>query len=112
VGFTGSMSALAYDTMFRLASQHGLGFFDASGNGAVWFPKSDGQLEMLHEHQESDPPGRMARIMTEAVARHGAVHVETVEDALAQMMGMLGDPHGAKPIVIGLKPRQKGEDTA
>ena len=44
----GSMSALAYDTMFRLASRHSLGFFDANGNGALWFPKSDGQLEMLH----------------------------------------------------------------
>jgi hypothetical protein len=50
--------------------------------------------------------------MLDVYARHGGMHVETVENALAQMMGMLGDPHGAKPIVIGLKPRQKGEDTA
>ncbi len=90
-----------YDEMFRLASKHGLGFVDASGNGAVWFPKSDGQLELLHEHEESDPLGRMARIMAE---RHGAVQIETMEHAVTQITGMLGDPQTATLIVISGEP--------
>jgi hypothetical protein len=109
VGFTKTSGGLAYETMFRLATKHGVGFFDVSGNGAVWFPKADGNLEMLHEHQESDPPGRMARMMAEAVAEHGAVHVDTLENALTQKMGMLGDPKNMEPIVIGRK-RQNTDD--
>jgi len=109
VGFTKASGGLPYETMFRLAAKHGVGFFDVSGNGAVWFPRSDGNLEMLHEHQEGDPPGRMARMMAETVAQHGAVHADTLEDAVAQMMEMLGDPKNMRPIVIGHK-RQNADD--
>jgi len=111
VGFTKTAGGLAYETMFRLAAKHSVGFFDVSGNGAVWFPKTDGNLEMLHEHQEGDPPGRLARMMAEAVAQHGAVHVDTLEGALGQMMGMLSDPKGTKPIVIGCKRQNAGDAT-
>ena len=75
VAFSGSRGALAYDTMVRLVAKYAIGFFDASGDAAVWFPKSNGQLEMLHEHQESDPPGHMEMMMREAITRDGAVQV-------------------------------------
>jgi hypothetical protein len=110
VGFSKTSGGLAYETMLRLAAKHGVGFFDVSGNGAVWFPKTDGKIEMLHEHQAGDPPGRMARMMSEIVTRHGAVHVDTLEDAVAQMMGMMSGSKGTKPIVIGHK-RQNADDT-
>jgi len=110
VGFTKTSGGLAYETMLRLAAKHGVGFFDVSGNGAVWFPKSDGKIEMLHEHQEGDPPGRMARMMAEIVTRHGAMHVDTLEDAVAQMMGMLSDTKCTNAIVIGHR-RQNADDS-
>jgi hypothetical protein len=50
--------------------------------------------------------------MTEAMACHGAVHVETMEDVLAQMIGALSDPQGTKPILTSRKPREKVEDTS
>jgi hypothetical protein len=52
----------------------------------------------------------MARMMSEIVTRHGAVHVDTLEDAVAQMMGMMSGSKGTKPIVIGHK-RQNADDT-
>jgi hypothetical protein len=109
VGFTKTAGGLAYDTMFRLAAKHRVGFFDVSGNAAVWFPKADGRLQMLHEHQGSDPPGRIAVRMAEIEAQHGPVHVDTIQDAVTQMIGMMGDPKGAKPIVVGGKRRARDD---
>jgi hypothetical protein len=69
VAFGGGRAADAYETMFRLASRHGLGLFNASGNGEVWFPGFNGPLELIHQHQEADPPGRMSKMIEEAIAR-------------------------------------------
>jgi hypothetical protein len=99
---------LAHETTTRLAAKHGVGFFNASGDSAVWFPASDGQLEIVHAYQDSDPPGRMAQMMNEAIARHGAVRVDTMEEALA-VIGGLQDAKGAKPIVIKGKKPDEGE---
>ena len=99
IAFSGN-SARAYETVFDLASKHALGFFDASGDGAVWFPKAAGELEMLHLHGESDPPGRLAREVAQAIERQGVVHAKNMEDAIGRMMEMLQDPRGAKPIMI------------
>jgi hypothetical protein len=109
VAFSGGRGELAYDTTARLAAKHGVGFFNASGDSAVWFPTSDGRLEIAHEHRDSDPPGRIAQMMNEAIARHGAVRVDTMEEALAVMQGMHQDPKGAKPIVIKGRKPDEGE---
>ncbi len=87
--------------MFSLASRHGVGFFNASGNGEAWLPGANGQLELIHQHQESDPPAAMSKMTEEAIARHGAVHVDTIQDALAKMAK---DPRGLKPIVVSGTP--------
>jgi hypothetical protein len=95
VAFSGSNSRNAYEKVFSLASKHALGFFDASGNSAVWFPKSPGELEMLHEHQESDPPGRMARLMAQAIESGDAVQVKNVEEFVQQILGLRKDDPGS-----------------
>jgi hypothetical protein len=92
VAFAGSNSQNAYEKVVSLAAKHGLGFFDASGNSEVWFPKSTGDLEMLHERQESDPPGRIARQMAQAIERGEAVQVKSVEEFVQQILGMDKDP--------------------
>jgi hypothetical protein len=48
------------------------------------------------------------RMMNEAIARHGAVRVDTMEEALA-VIGGLQDAKGAKPIVIKGKKPDEGE---
>ncbi len=95
--------------MFRLASRHGIGFFNASGNGEAWFPGSNGQLELIHQHQEGDPPGRMSKMIEEAIARHGALHVDTIQDALAKISS---DPRGLKPIVVSGAPDGNGKGSS
>ena len=52
VSFSGSHAVDAYETVFRLASRHGAGFFNASGNGETWLPGSNGQLQLIHQHQK------------------------------------------------------------
>lgn len=48
--FSWSEAERAYETVFRLAGKHGLGFVDASGeSGAVWFPDGQGGLTLAHE---------------------------------------------------------------
>jgi hypothetical protein len=101
VAISGDRTADAYETMLRLASRHSVGFFNASGNGEAWFPGSTGQLELIHQHQEGDPPGRMSKMIEEAIARHGALHVNTIQDALAKIAS---DPSGLKPIVVSGAP--------
>jgi hypothetical protein len=105
-----SRAAGAYETMFRLAAKHGVGFFNASGNGEAWFPLSNEQLELVHQHQEGDPPGRMARMIAQVITRQGAVHANSVQDAVAKMIDMLKDPRGLKPIVVDGTP--EGDDKA
>jgi hypothetical protein len=43
-------------------------------------------------------------MIEEALARHGAMHVDTMQDAPAKMAGILKDPRGSKPIVVGVTP--------
>lgn len=109
VAFSGGHAADAYETMFRLASRHGLGLFNASGNGAAWFPGSNGQLELIHQHQEGDPPGRMSKMIEEASALHGALHVDTIQDALTKTAS---DPRGLKPIVVSGAPHGNGKGSS
>ena len=90
VAFSGGNSGDAYEIVVSLATKHGLGFFDASGNGAVWFPTSTGALEMLHEHQENDPPGRMARWMAQALERGDAVQVQGEEEFVQLVLSRAG----------------------
>jgi hypothetical protein len=46
--FAWSKAKVAYDTVFKLAQKHGVGFFDvSSGNEEVWFP-SNGTLKIAH----------------------------------------------------------------
>lgn len=47
VAFGWPKAEQAYETMHRLAAKHGVGFFDASGDGAAWFPIAGG-LEIVH----------------------------------------------------------------
>jgi hypothetical protein len=101
VAFSGGRAADAYETTFHLASRHGIGFFNASGNGEAWFPGANGQLELIHQRQESDPPAAMSKMIEEAIARHGAVHVDTIQDALAKIAK---DPRGLKSIVVSGMP--------
>jgi hypothetical protein len=44
-GFAWSKAEQAYDTTFRLARKHGVGFFDASSEKAdLWYPDGNGEL--------------------------------------------------------------------
>jgi hypothetical protein len=109
VAFSEGRAADAYETSFRLASRHGVGFFNASGNAAVWLPGANRQLELIHQHQESDPPVAMPKMIEEAIARHGAVHVDTIQDALAKIAS---DPRGLKPIVVSGMPDRNGKGSS
>jgi hypothetical protein len=109
VAFSGGRAADAYETMFCLASRHGVGFYNASGNGEAWFPMSNRELELIHQHQEGDPPGEMSKMIEEAIARHGALHVDTIQDALAKIAS---DPHGLKPIVVSGAPDGDGKSSS
>jgi hypothetical protein len=52
VAFSWSMAEHAYDTCFRLAAKHGIGFLDASGEeGAAWFPDGQGGFSIAHKHE-------------------------------------------------------------
>lgn len=88
--FSGGNSRNAYEMVVSLAAKHQLGFFDASGNSEVWFPKSPGELEMIHERQESDPPGRMARWVAEGLERGDAVQVKGVEEFVQLVLSRTG----------------------
>jgi|HubBroStandDraft_1064217.scaffolds.fasta_scaffold510520_1 hypothetical protein len=92
VAFAGLNSQNAYEKVVSLAARHGLGFFDASGNSKVWFPKSTGELAILHERQEGDPPGRLARQIAQAIERGEAVQVKGVEEFVQKILGMGKDP--------------------
>lgn len=45
--FAWSESQRAYETSFRLAAKHGIGFFDVSSrDGKVWVPEAPGELRV------------------------------------------------------------------
>lgn len=46
--FPSEKAGPAYELTRRLAAKHGLGFFDASGDGGVSFPAANGSLELVH----------------------------------------------------------------
>jgi hypothetical protein len=94
VAFAGLNSRNAYEKVVSLAAKHGLGFFNASGNAEVWFPTSTGELGMLHEHQESDPPGRIAALMEQALKGGDAVHVKGVEEFVQLVLSRTGKGPG------------------
>ena len=45
-GFAWSQAEAAYRAMTSLAQKHRLGFFDASGDGAIWVPEGDDYRQM------------------------------------------------------------------
>lgn len=54
VAFPSSKSGPAHEVTRHLASKHGVGFFDASGDGGAWFPTVGGTLELAHATDRSD----------------------------------------------------------
>jgi hypothetical protein len=52
VAFPSSKGEVAYELTHRLAGKHGVGIFDASGDGGAWFPAAGGALDLAHA---SDP---------------------------------------------------------
>lgn len=47
INFSWSDADTAYETTFRLAAKHGIGFFDVnSEDGKVWIPESPGKLKV------------------------------------------------------------------
>jgi hypothetical protein len=51
----------------------------------------------------------MPKMIEEAIARHGAVHVDTIQDALAKIAS---DPRGLKPIVVSGMPDRNGKGSS
>jgi hypothetical protein len=73
--FQSSKAPVAYEHVFRLAKESRVGFFDVSGEGAVWFPNFGGELEVAHRPELSDRTTRS-------------------NDALARLLSQL---HGGSP---------------
>jgi hypothetical protein len=93
VAFAGLNSRNAYKKTVSLAARHRVGFFDASGNSEVWFPKSTGEeLEMLHERQDSDPPGRFATSVAQSIESGEAPQVKSMEEFVQLLIGDKGPP--------------------
>lgn len=46
--FPSEKAGSAHELTRRLAVKYRLGFFDASGDGGVWFPVANGSLELVH----------------------------------------------------------------
>lgn len=49
VAFSWSKADDAYEACRKLAEKHGVGFLDASGEGAAWFPDGSGKLQVVHK---------------------------------------------------------------
>lgn len=47
VAISGGRGAVRYELVSRLAAKHGIGVFDLSDNGDVWFPAANGRLEVV-----------------------------------------------------------------
>ena len=56
VAFPWSKAEAAYESTRRLAGKHGVGFFDASGDGGAWFPAAGEALELAHSGDSSQTP--------------------------------------------------------
>jgi hypothetical protein len=70
VAFPSSKGGPAYEITRRLAAEHGVGFFDASGDGGAWFPLADGTLELAHTSDRSDgEEAGLARLMRQLQRR-------------------------------------------
>jgi hypothetical protein len=48
VAFISEKASVAYETTRHLAAQHGVGVFNASGDGSAWFPTNSHTLELAH----------------------------------------------------------------
>lgn len=54
VNFAWSKADGAYETMFQLAAEHRLGFFNVSSDASeVWVPANDGTLQCTHRDTEA-----------------------------------------------------------
>ncbi len=52
IAFSSSRAGLVYDTVYRLAAKHGVGFYDVGESpGEVWFPRPGGGLELVYRVQ-------------------------------------------------------------
>jgi len=54
VAFPSSKGMHAYELTRHLAGKHGVGFFDASGDGGAWFPAGGETLELAHASDPSE----------------------------------------------------------
>jgi hypothetical protein len=104
VAFRWDKPAVAYETTRRMAEKHAVGFFDASGGrGEVWFPSTNGGLELIHEGPvEYEHQGSFARHVADAKKRTEVVHCESMEDLVTQMLEM--DPANPKVIIVDPTP--------
>jgi hypothetical protein len=107
VAFSGGVGR--YEAVFQLAAKYRLGFFDASGDGAVWFPSLTGQLEMVHARREDDRPGRTKLMIDQLVARDGEEWVEGPVEAIHRSLELMKQ---GKPVpVFRHKPLGKPDGT-
>lgn len=53
--FRWSVAEKAYPIMFDMAAKHGVGFFDASGDGSILFPNGNGKLELINKKVTPKP---------------------------------------------------------
>lgn len=51
LAFGYSVAEKAYQKMFELAEKHKVGFFDASGNGDIFFPDENGKLVKISDEK-------------------------------------------------------------
>jgi|ERR1700678_1967743 len=108
--FRWDRASMAYETVRRLAAKHGVGFFDASGEGSrVWFPSANGTtLDLVHESDRNDKgQQKFAKLVADAQSRPGTVHCESMEDLVTQMLEM--EPANRQFIVVGPRPPKKSQ---
>ena len=53
VAFSSDKGGVAYEKTRHLAATHGVGFYDSSGDGSVWFPTAAKTLELAHAGDKS-----------------------------------------------------------
>jgi hypothetical protein len=47
IAISGGRAVIAYQTVSRLAAKYGVGVYDVSDDGDVWFPTAEGGLEVV-----------------------------------------------------------------
>jgi hypothetical protein len=109
VAFRWDKAAVAYETTRGMAEKHAVGFFNASGDrGEVWFPSTNGGLELIHEGPvEYEHQGTFARLVADAQNRTDVVYCESMEDLVTHMLEM--DPANRQSIVVGPSPPKKSQ---